>query len=109
MNILLKGCSIQDSIFLVIKYFLISNYQYFDYTNKLLNILKELKLSVVGVIENMKIKDSDYVKNEVEKIGFKYLGSIGYDWDLEEVIGDKEKIIQSNFMKQFEKIVEKIK
>jgi ATP-binding protein involved in chromosome partitioning len=75
---------------------------------KLLSILKELKLSVVGVIENMKIKDSNYVKEEVEKLGFKYLGSISFDWDLEEAIGKPDKLMQTAFMKEFNNIIKKI-
>jgi ATP-binding protein involved in chromosome partitioning len=76
--------------------------------SKLLLILKELKLSVAGIIENMKIRDSDLVSNEVQKLGFKYLGSIGYDWDLEESIGIPDKLLQSKFMKEFNEIVEKL-
>jgi ATP-binding protein involved in chromosome partitioning len=76
--------------------------------SKLLLILKELKLSVAGVIENMKIRDSDLVSNEVQKLGFKYLGSIGFDWDLESAIGFPDKLMNTNFMKDFEKVVEKL-
>jgi ATP-binding protein involved in chromosome partitioning len=76
--------------------------------SKLLSILKELKLSVVGVIENMKIKESSLVQNEVEKLSLKYLGSISYDWDIEEAIGIPDKLLQTKFMKEFDSIVEKI-
>jgi ATP-binding protein involved in chromosome partitioning len=76
--------------------------------SKLLSILKELELSVVGIIENMKIKDSNYVKEEVETPGFKYLGSVGFDGGLEESIGNPKKILQTAFMKDLNIIVEKI-
>ena len=75
---------------------------------KLLNILKELKLPVVGVVENMKMNDSRFVQESVENMKLKYLGSVGYDFNLEEAIGNPEKILETVFMKDFEKAVEKI-
>ena len=76
--------------------------------NKLLNILKELKLPIVGVVENMKLNDSDFVKKEVEAMSLKHLGSVGYDYNLEESIGKPEKLLETNFMKDFDKVVGKI-
>jgi len=76
--------------------------------SKLLKILKELKLSVAGVIENMKIRESNLVCEEVQKLGFKYLGQIGYDWDLEESIGMPDKLANTKFMKEFDGIVQKL-
>jgi ATP-binding protein involved in chromosome partitioning len=75
---------------------------------KLLNILKELRLPIIGVVENMKLSESDLIKKEVESMNLKHLGSIGYDYDLEEAIGKPEKLIETNFMKDFEKVVDKI-
>lgn len=76
---------------------------------KLLKILKEIKTPVLGVVENMKMDESEYVKNDIEKMGFSYLGSIDFDKKLEESIGIPEKLIGTDFMMDLEKIVEKIK
>jgi len=76
--------------------------------NKLLNILKELKLPIVGVVENMKLNKTDIVQKEVEKIGIKHLGSIAYDYNLEEAIGKPEKLLETTFMKELDKITEKL-
>jgi len=75
--------------------------------DKLLRVLKELKLPVVGVVENMKLNDSNLIEYYSKEKDFKYLGSISLDETLEEAIGNPEKLIQTGFMKDFEKIVEK--
>ena len=75
---------------------------------KLLRLLKELKLPVIGVVENMKMTKSSYIKESVKNIGFDYLGSISFDNSLEESIGDCDKLLKTEFMKDFEKISDKI-
>lgn len=75
---------------------------------KLLTILKELKLPVIGVIENMKMNESNYIDNIVSKEDLKYLNSIYFDRNLEESIGNSGKLLKSDFMKNLDKIVEKI-
>ena len=74
---------------------------------KLLEILKELKIPIVGVIENMKMKESAFIKSEVAKIDITYLGSIGFDNNLEDAIGNADKLLETDFMNDFETIVEK--
>src|SRR4030043_65516 len=51
--------------------------------DKLLNILKELKLPVLGIVENMKINDLTLIQDYAKEKDFRYLGSVSYDWDLE--------------------------
>jgi ATP-binding protein involved in chromosome partitioning len=76
--------------------------------DKLLTILKELNLPIIGVIENMKMNDSDYIDIIVSKKGLKYLNSIYFDHNLEESIGKSGKLLKSDFMKNLDKIVNKI-
>jgi ATP-binding protein involved in chromosome partitioning len=76
--------------------------------NKLLKILKELKIPIIGVIENMKMKDLNLVKNSILKEDLKYLGFINFDHDIEETIGITDRLYESNFMKDFDKIIERI-
>jgi len=76
--------------------------------DKLLRVLKELKLPVVGVVENMKINDSTIIENYSKEKDFNYLGSVSFDKKLEDSIGNPEKIMKTKFMKEFEKSVEKI-
>jgi len=72
---------------------------------KLLTLLKELKLPIVGVVENMKMNNSGYVKNIVSKERIRYLGSIPFDTKIEEAIGDPLRLYKTSFMKKLEDIV----
>ena len=74
---------------------------------KLLLILKELKLPVIGVIENMKMNESSYVKDNVSRMGLNYLNSVYFDENLEDSIGEPDKIIDTSFMKDLDKIIMK--
>jgi len=72
---------------------------------KLLQLLKELKLPVIGVVENMKKVSSNYIEDNVSKMGFKYLNSISFDQELEESIGYPDRLLDTKFMKDLEKII----
>ena len=72
---------------------------------KLLTLLKELKLPIVGVVENMKMNNSGYVKNIVSKERIRYLGSIPFDTKIEEAIGAPLRLYKTSFMKKLEDIV----
>jgi len=74
---------------------------------KLLKILKELKIPVIGVIENMKIDDSTYIHDSVSKMKIDYLGSVYFDKNLEKGIGKTDILLQSNFSKDLEIIITK--
>jgi ATP-binding protein involved in chromosome partitioning len=74
--------------------------------NKLLRILKELKIPIIGIIENMKIDDSKYIKDEVTKLDLKYLGPIFFDKQLEKGIGKPDILSKTSFFKDFNNILE---
>jgi len=76
--------------------------------DKLLKILKELKLPIVGIVENMKINDLNLIEDYSKEKGFNYIGSVSFDQRLEESIGNPEKLMNTSFMKDFEKVVKKI-
>ncbi len=73
---------------------------------KLLKILKELKLPIIGVVENMQMKKSDFINKSVSKLQISYLESIQFDENLEDSIGKPGLLIKTNFMKDFNKIIE---
>ena len=76
--------------------------------SKLLKILKELKLPIIGIVENMKMKQSDFIKGNVSKMGISYLNSIQFDENLEDSIGKPNLLVKTDFMKDFDKIIQKI-
>jgi len=75
---------------------------------KLLVILKELNMPIIGVIENMKISGSGFIKNSVSKMKIKHLGNISFDNNLEECIGKPSKLQKTIFMEDLQNIIDKI-
>ncbi len=75
---------------------------------KLLKMLKEQKLPILGVVENMKMKKDEYVKKSVSEMNIKYLGAISFDEGLEKSIGSTDKLHKTDFMKDMDEIVEKL-
>ncbi len=67
---------------------------------KLLKILKELKIPMIGILENMKMTDSSAVKDVATKLKIPFIGSINYDKNLEEAIGNPDLLLKSSFMKE---------
>ncbi len=66
---------------------------------KLLSILIELKKPILGVIENMTMNDSGFIKQEVRRLHIRYLGKIHFDNALEESIGDPDSLLKTHVMK----------
>jgi len=75
--------------------------------SKLLLILKELNLPVIGVVENMKMTEGDYIKDSVKKYDMVYLNAICFDKDLEDSIGIPDKLVNTIFMKDLSNIMPK--
>jgi len=64
---------------------------------KLVGLLRELRIPVIGVIENMKMTDSDFLLQETDRLGLAFLGEIPYDSEVEEAIGKKERLMRTAF------------
>jgi ATP-binding protein involved in chromosome partitioning len=69
----------------------------FQTVSKFINLLTEVKVPVLGVIENMKMKDSLYIKQQVEAKDIRFWGSVPFDTELEENIGSVEGLLQTKF------------
>jgi len=80
----------------------------FNSVSKLLKILKELDMSIIGVIENMAMNKSHFIRGEICEMKLPYLGSISFDRDLENSIGDTNNLVKTNFMKDLDEIMESI-
>ena len=76
--------------------------------SKLLKILIELKKPVLGVIENMTMTDSSFIKQEVKKLKVRYLGKIHFDETLENAIGNADRFAQTKAMKNLTVILREI-
>jgi len=80
----------------------------FGAVEKLLKILIEGKLPLLGVVENMARDSSDYISKEVSKLDLDYLGSLSYDASVEDVIGSPMKLLETTFAKDVQKVSRKL-
>jgi ATP-binding protein involved in chromosome partitioning len=77
----------------------------FETVRKLINLLNELKIPIIGVIENMKMKESSFVSQQIESRGITFLGETPFDNELEEAIGNVNKLLETSFGKKLAGIV----
>jgi len=72
---------------------------------KMLKLLKELKLPVLGAIENMKITEPSLVRDQLDIYDVPFLGEINFDRNFENVLGNKKKLLKTKFTQDLKKIV----
>ncbi|MFX1598871.1 MAG: P-loop NTPase [Promethearchaeota archaeon] len=72
---------------------------------KMIQILREISAPILGVIENMKFRESSFVKDQLKEFSVPVLGEITYDEDLEEAIGDANRLIRTKFFRSLREIV----
>ena len=79
----------------------------FETVRKLIDLLTKLKVPIIGVIENMKMKESSFIRQQVEGRGISFLGEIPFDTELEEAIGNVNKLSETVFGRKIGEIVPK--
>jgi ATP-binding protein involved in chromosome partitioning len=77
----------------------------FETVRKQICLLRELKVPIIGVVENMRTRKTKSIKKEIEKIGTKFLGEIPYDPEVEETIGDATKFLDTVFAQRIRETV----
>lgn len=80
----------------------------FETVEKLLTLLKESRVPVLGVIENMKMKQKTSIKDAVEMKGVRFLGEIPFDPEVEDALGDVNNLFQTVFTRKIAEIALKI-
>ncbi len=80
----------------------------FETVRKLIDLLSELGIPIMGVVENMKMKESRFIQQQIEGRGIKFWGDTPFDAELEEAIGDVNKLLATQFSKKLGEI-EKLK
>ena len=75
---------------------------------KLIALLKSVKAPIIGVIENMVMDDYTPLEDEIEKLDVKFLGSVPFDPEIENVLGNPGKILRTKFADKLSKILESI-
>jgi ATP-binding protein involved in chromosome partitioning len=64
----------------------------FETVKKQVRLLQDLKVPIIGVVENMKMNMADVIERETGKLGVKFLAGIPYDPMVEEAIGDVKRL-----------------
>jgi len=79
----------------------------FETVKKQAELLCELKMPIIGLVENMKMDKSESVELETRKLGLRYLGQISFDPEVEQAIGDEKKLLETEAAKTLESIAAK--
>ncbi|HAZ31444.1 MAG TPA: ATP-binding protein [Dehalococcoidia bacterium] len=72
---------------------------------KTLRILKEMSVPIIGVIENMKMAESSYVREQITKFDVLFGGEIAFDRELEDSVGDAVRLLETDFAQNLRQIV----
>ncbi len=70
---------------------------------KLLLLLKEQDLKILGIIENMKLDDEENIRTLANEFSIPYLAEIPLYRDLDEKLGDVEALMKSEFAERIRK------
>lgn len=71
----------------------------FETVKKQVRLLKDIKVPVLGIVENMKIAGSDAIKDQTKTLGLNFLAGIPYDPNLESAIGHPDKLLTTTLGK----------
>ncbi|MEM4169638.1 MAG: P-loop NTPase [Thermoproteota archaeon] len=77
----------------------------FETVRKLVCMLKELNVPIVGIVENMKTGSSN-IQQECRKLNVSFLGEIIYDPMVEETLGKVDSLLETAFAKETTKLLE---
>jgi len=80
----------------------------FETVRKLIDLLSELRIPIMGVVENMKMKESQFIQQQVEDRGITFLGEIPFDTELEEAIGNVNKLLATQFSEKLGEIAKNL-
>lgn len=78
----------------------------FETVKKQVSLLCELKMRVLGIVENMKMDQARGIQTQTQKLGLAYLGGIAFDAAVEASIGNQEKLLNTAMGKRMAEIVQ---
>jgi ATP-binding protein involved in chromosome partitioning len=80
----------------------------FETVKKLVELLKTLKIRVIGVVENMEFAHSDAIRRETETLSLAFLGDIPFDRGIEEALGKTDKLLNTVFAEKVKQLALRI-
>ena len=69
----------------------------FETVKKQVRLLQDLKVPIIGAVENMKRGKADDIERETQKLGVKFLADVPFDPEVETAIGDVAKLLGTVF------------
>jgi ATP-binding protein involved in chromosome partitioning len=76
----------------------------YETVRKQITLLRELEVPILGVVENMVMKETIYIQEQVDADGARYLGAVEYDAELEDSLGDVEALRETEFYRTISKL-----
>jgi ATP-binding protein involved in chromosome partitioning len=76
----------------------------FETVKKQVSLLRDLKVPIIGVVENMKMHRAKNIAQETKKLGLKFLAEIPYDPKVEEAIGDEKKLLDTTLAQRIKEV-----
>ena len=80
----------------------------FETVKKQIRLLQDLKVPIVGILENMKIPDAKNVRQQTEASGLKFLTEIPYDPTVEAAIGNPAGLLATELAKKVQEIAQTV-
>ena len=76
----------------------------FETVRKQVKLLQELKVPVLGIVENMKMTDTGTIREQTETLGLGLLAEIPYDPNVENAIGYSDKLLLTALGKKIKQV-----
>jgi ATP-binding protein involved in chromosome partitioning len=76
----------------------------FETVKKLVSLLQDLKVPIIGLVENMKMNQAKGIQQQTEKLSIPFLGEIPYDPKVEEAIGNETKLLHTTLANKIREI-----
>jgi len=76
----------------------------FETVKKQVSLLKNLKVPIIGVVENMKMNKAKNIAQETEKLGLNFLAEIPFDLKVEEAIGDEKRLLDTTLAQRIKEV-----
>jgi ATP-binding protein involved in chromosome partitioning len=80
----------------------------FETVKKLASLLQDVKVPIIGVIENMKMTKENELKHRLNTLNLPYLTEIPFDLNLEQAIGNPLLLLETVVGKQISRVLPKI-
>jgi len=80
----------------------------FETVKKQIRLLKELKIPILGVVENMKMTPSEIVKKGTERLDLKFFSEIPFDQAVEAAIGSPQQLLATKLGEKVQQIAQTV-